>query len=172
MAYEPQMLRFVMIKVSIDQLLGMLENKVPMDKTFRSAKEIVTTEENTDLNSNVDLLLTANNSNSFPADHLPKAGAYYSLSFDWVKDYITQLGNEKTNSDIELSLTYTQSFNQNVNDKINIPYKGTKIKQTYESLVCTHIDNGNKISASYIDEVHEQQSYTINLFTSFDNRAA
>lgn len=170
MAYEPEMLRFVMIKISTDQLLDMLENKVSMDQTFRRPKEIYTTEENEDLDSDIDLILTANDSKSFPTDHLPKAGAYYNLNFTWVKDYIAQLKNEQVDADIELSLTYFQPFNMSVTDAFSITYKAAPVSTTYENLVGSH--NDKNLSASYNGEVDKQESYSINLSINFDNRAA
>ena len=101
MAYQPERLRFVMSKVSTDQLLDMLEKKVSMEQTFRRSQEIYTTEENEDFDSDADLILTANNSKSFPADRLPKASAYYDLHFPWVKDYIARLKKERVDADIE-----------------------------------------------------------------------
>lgn len=170
MAYEPEMLRFVMIRISTDQLLDMLENKLSMDRTFRLADEIITTEENADSNSDIDMILTANDSRTFPADHLPKAGAYYNLNFGWVKDYIAQLKDEQTNADIELSLAYFQPFNKSVIDKFNITYKAALEKPTYESLVGSHSDR--ELSANYKSKVDNQDSYSMNVSINFDNRAA
>ncbi len=170
MAYESEMLKFVMIKISTNQLLDMLENKVSMDQTFRSAEKIITTEENADLNSDIDLILTANDPKAFPADHLPKPGAYYNLNFGWVKDYMAQLKNEQANADIELSLTYFHPFNKSVTDKFNITYKAALETPTYESLVGSHSDR--ELSASYKSKVENQDSYSINISINFDNRAA
>lgn len=103
MAYQPERLRFVMSKVSTDQLLDMLEKKISIDQTFRRSKEIYTTEENEDLDRDVDLILTANDSKSFPADRLPKAGAYCNLNLPWVKDYIARLQKEQADADIDES---------------------------------------------------------------------
>lgn len=100
MAYEPEMLKFVMIKISTKQLLDMLENKVSMEQTFRSAEKIITTEENADLNSDIDLILAANDSKTFPADRLPKPGAYYNLNIGRVTAYSPATDSQHLNEQI------------------------------------------------------------------------
>lgn len=170
MAYEPQMLRFVMIKITADELLNMLENRVSMEKTFRSADLIFTTDENEKMDSDVDLLITANNPATFPSDHLPEPDAYYNLSFDWVNDYIALLKNEQTDSELEITIPYTQPNNRSIVDNFEIVYKAARLRSTYESVVEAHVDSN--LSANYDMRLDVQNGYPLILLTDFDNRAA
>lgn len=165
MAYEPYILRFVIMPISAKTLIEMLENRTPMDQTFRSADVIYTTEENEDENSSVDLILSDHDPMTFPVDHLPKAGEFYELDFEWVKDYIRKLKAEITT--LKIMLPYPMPFNKKQSNTIQVVYKTASSNVVYESL----LGNNTNVSASYQIKSGES-NYSENLPIDFDNRAA
>lgn len=173
MAYEPEMLQYVMIKISTEQLLDMLENKIPMDQTFRAGDSIITTKENEYLSSDIDLILTANDSATFPADHLPKAGAYYNLKLPWLDAYVAKLKAELRSNAIDI--LYSVPFGKMLSDAFYILYKVATAQQVFENAD----EKGSDISASYQNDqshksanIKSDEDYSINVPTNFDNRAA
>ena len=196
MTYDPYESQFVFIRISTEKLIDMIENRIPMEQTFRNADTIFTTEDNEDSeDSDVDLAVKANDSPTFPADHLPAVGEYYDLPSEWLNGYLSklkeELREELTSQRQEVNSTavkvdYSEPLKESKEDTIHITYKtAVPVAVLIYGNIPDQGSNGlneandivvvsNKYNYKIEKTNHNQLSnaYSSNAPDDFDNRAA
>lgn len=177
MAFDPFESQFVIIRISTEKLIDMLENRISMEQTFRDADEIITTEDSESSDNNADIVLTANDSSTFPADHLPVVGECYDLPSEWLNTYLTQLKQELNAAAVDVR--YSEPLKETQGDTFHITYK---TKMPVAVLIYGNIADNTSFSSTYaivsgkynVEKGHNHSSnaYSSNAPDDFDNRAA
>lgn len=192
MAYDPYESQFVFIQISIEKLIDMLENRISMEQTFRNADAIFTTEDNENSeDSDADVLVKANDSHTFPADHLPAVGEYYDLPSEWLNGYLVRLEEElnsqkqKVNS-TAVKVDYSEPLKKSQEDTIHITYKtAVPVAVLIYGNIADQSSNGlNEANTNAVfskkynykiektNHIQLSNAYSSNAPDDFDNRAA
>jgi hypothetical protein len=84
MTYNSADEKYVIVNISVRQLLKMLQNQITIEKTFRSSDAIWFT-----MNISKDIIIAMKESAiTFDAKKLPDQGAFYNIDSSYIKSYI------------------------------------------------------------------------------------
>lgn len=91
MTYDSYEGQYVIIKITNEKLLEMLQQKITIEQTFRQGEEILLTKWNEKLEC---LDYERYQSEEFPDEMLPEKGVYYTIKSQYILDYIKELSEK------------------------------------------------------------------------------